>query len=236
MSEMQIVAFIPQSFVDWKGKVAAVIFTAGCTLRCGYCHNPELLENPPLLNTDDVLAKLGELAWSLDGLVITGGEPTLQEDLAEFCEKVHALGIKVKLDTNGTLPERFKKVLPHVDFVAMDVKAPFNDEEMSRVVHKHGIVDAMKESMSLIISSGVDHEFRTTWDPQLAPEDLLEIAKLVPTHWVIQEFRPNKCYDEKYLQKEATDYELLKSTAEKAQGPKSIAIRSEHNGEENITP
>lgn len=231
---MEIVAFIPQSFVDWKGKVAAVIFTAGCSLRCGYCHNPELLENPPLLSTDDVLAKLRGLAWSLDGLVITGGEPTLQKDLAEFCEKVRALGIKVKLDTNGTLPERVKEVLPHTDFVAMDVKAPFDDEKMFLVTQKRGVVDAMKDSMRMIVDSGVEHEFRTTWDPQLAPEDLLEIAKLVPTHWVIQQFRPNKCYDAKYLQKKTTDYDLLKATAEKAEGPKSVAIRSELNGEEEI--
>jgi pyruvate formate lyase activating enzyme len=232
---MLVSAFLPQSFLDWKGKVAAVVFTPGCNLRCGYCHNPELLaKNPPTIDAAGVLKKIGELAWALDGVVITGGEPTLQEGLEGFCDKIRAMGLKVKLDTNGTLPEKVKALLSHVDFVAMDVKAPLDEEHVAKVTAKKGFADAMRKSVALIVKSGVEHEFRTTWDPHLSPEDVLAIAASVPTTWVLQEFRPIKCFDERYMDFKSTDYDLLKETAGKAKGPKHVSIRSEHHGEEKI--
>ena len=214
--------FIPQSFIDWKGKVVAIIFTPGCTLRCGYCHNPELLgNNPPSIDVDNVISKIKDLSWALDGVVITGGEPTMQDELVEFCATLHSLGLKVKLDTNGTLPNKLRAILPYVDYVAMDAKTPTPS-------------DAMRESMAIVVGSGIAHEFRTTWDPRLSKDDVLTIAKMIPTTWVLQEFRPIKCLDPIYETYPSTRYELLKSTAVLALGPSHVSIRSELHGEESI--
>jgi pyruvate-formate lyase-activating enzyme len=116
----------------------------------------------------------------------------------------------------------------------MDVKAPLDEKHVTMVTTKKGFAAPMKESISLIVKSGVEHEFRTTWDPHLSPEDVLAIAKDIPTTWVLQEFRPIKCFDERYMDFKSTDYDLLKETAGKAKGPKHVSIRSEHNGEERI--
>ena len=213
----------------------AIVFTPGCTLRCGYCHNPELLSiNPQLISTDDVIEKIRQLSWSLDGVVITGGEPTIQDGLVEFCETLHSLGLKVKLDTNGTMPDVLRRVIPHVDYVAMDVKAPLDEGHVSMVTATFGVANSMRRSMKLIIDSGVDHEFRTTWDPNLTEKDVLEIATIIPTTWVLQEFRPIKCLNDAYMSYHTTDYNKLKDTAKVAAGPAHILIRSEHHGEESI--
>lgn len=119
------------SLIDYPGKISAVIFTRGCNFRCPYCHNPELVI--PAFFTqgyavDDIFAFFRSRREKLDGIVITGGEPTVQKDLIEFMSKVKALGFFLKLDTNGSNPGILKKVisLGLVDFVAMDIKAPFD--------------------------------------------------------------------------------------------------------------
>src|SRR5512137_763965 len=125
---MDIRGFIPTSLVDWDGKVVSTVFTPKCNFECCFCHNHELVRSPEKFNRiadEDVLKHLQENADFLDGVCITGGEPTLQRDLFEFCEKVKALGLMVKLDTNGTNPLLLKRMIQKklVDFIAMDVKA-----------------------------------------------------------------------------------------------------------------
>ena len=127
---MRIGAFLKQSLIDWEGRVSAVIFTKGCNFRCGYCHNPylvlpELLRQTQDIEEHEVLDFLDRRKNWLDGVVISGGEPTLHEDLIPFIQKIKALGLPVKLDTNGSHPEVLEQLIggKWIDAVAMDIKS-----------------------------------------------------------------------------------------------------------------
>ncbi|MBX7259428.1 MAG: anaerobic ribonucleoside-triphosphate reductase activating protein, partial [Candidatus Hydrogenedentes bacterium] len=183
------------SLVDWPGKMAAVVFAPGCNLRCHYCHNrATLCESPVLLDRDAVLALLYERRGFLDGVVISGGEPTLQLGLTTFIDSVRAMGYPVKLDTNGTRPRVLQSLLEteRLDFVAMDVKAPRHryDEVCGVSVDQ----DAIDESIDLILRSGVAHEFRTTVLPDFTEEDILDIVERVSgaERYVLQPYRSSE--------------------------------------------
>jgi pyruvate formate lyase activating enzyme len=191
---MKIGGFVKSSLVNYPGKVAAVIFTQGCNFRCPYCHNPKLVY--PELFTDpipweevfDFLKKRRDL---LEGVVFCGGEPALQEDLLEAVFKVRSLGYAVKLDTNGSKPDVLAKVLPYLDYVAMDIKAPFGDAYNCA----SGIsVDdyEIRRSMLLIRAAGLPYEFRTTVHPRFMPvEETGRIRKILNRNeiYTIQEAR-----------------------------------------------
>ena len=153
------------SLIDFPGKVAAVIFTLGCNFRCPFCHNPELVlpeQYAAPLDEYDVWQFLEKRAQQLDGLVITGGEPTLHSDLEEFCRRAKELGYAVKLDTNGTSPKMLKSLLAAelLDYVAMDIKA-----QLPRYPELTGVdvdIRAIQTSIGIIKSSGIRHQFRTT--------------------------------------------------------------------------
>jgi pyruvate formate lyase activating enzyme len=168
---MRIGGFVKFSLINYPGKAAAVIFTQGCNFRCPYCHNPGLVY-PELftkqLPFEEVLDFLKQRQGLLEGVVFCGGEPTLQEDLLEAVFKVRSLGYAVKLDTNGSKPDVLAEVLPYLDYVAMDIKAPFGNEyaRASGV-----IVDdyEIRRSMLLIRAAGLLYEFRTTVHPRFMP-------------------------------------------------------------------
>lgn len=128
---MRIAGYNPNSFVDFPGNIAAIVFVGGCNLRCWYCHNAEILDTKEFLSDEAILARIKE-NFLLDGVVISGGEPTLQPDLFDFAEKLRDIGMQVKLDTNGMRPDVVKEGVERglFDYVAMDVKAPF--ESISR--------------------------------------------------------------------------------------------------------
>ncbi len=154
------------TLLDFPGTVACTVFTVGCNLRCPFCHNPTLVFNPPeseRISEDELFAFLNKRKGILDGVAITGGEPLLHSDIGEFIAKIKALGYKVKLDTNGTFPDRLEKILAegNVDYVAMDLKNTF-DRYAETVGIRDFDVELIKRSISLIRNSGVDHEFRTT--------------------------------------------------------------------------
>ncbi|MDR3216149.1 MAG: anaerobic ribonucleoside-triphosphate reductase activating protein [Clostridiaceae bacterium] len=175
---MNIAGFNPNSFVDYPGNIAAVVFTAGCDMRCWYCHNRHITSSScPLLDETEVLDKIRANKALLDGVVITGGEPTLQADLAEFIKKIRSEGLLVKLDTNGKHPEVLKPLLDAelIDYVAMDIKTPLKDYDL--VTPTVESEEVFRDSIRLIISSGVNHEFRTTFFPQLTADDIGEIGK-----------------------------------------------------------
>ena len=146
------------SLLDFPDKISAIVFTAGCNFRCGYCHNPELINS--IAPVTEVFEFLKNRVGKLEGVVITGGEPCLQKDLPEFIKQVKSLGFAVKLDTNGSYPEMLAKVLPDLDYVAMDIKAPL--EKYSAVANWNGDVENIRKSIDMIMNSGVDYEFRTT--------------------------------------------------------------------------
>jgi len=149
------------SATDYPDKLAAVVFCQGCAWRCGYCHNPELQprRGSNEIAWPDVVAFLGRRRGLLDAVVFSGGEPTLQSGLAAAMREVKALGFLVGLHTAGIVPQRLAKVLPLVDWVAMDVKARFDEHE--RVTGVRGSAGRAKQSRDLILTSGVACELHT---------------------------------------------------------------------------
>ena len=179
---MRIGGFVRNSLVDWEGKVVSVIFTKGCNLRCGYCHNPSLVLPELIRKTDDitvneVLSNLEEQREWIDGVVVTGGEPTIHTDLSDFLGRLKALGLIIKLDTNGTNPSMLSSLTENrlVDFVAMDIKTLIEDSEYSRVTgcSDQGIAARIMESIEVLRSSGIAHQFRTTVIPGCHTEEIL---------------------------------------------------------------
>ena len=177
---MKIGGFQKFSLIDYPGKISAVIFTQGCNFRCPYCHNPELVL-PELFEKemlfDEILDFLKLRKEKLDGVVITGGEPTLQRDLAAVIRKIKDLGYSVKLDTNGTNPEILKDLLEAklLDYVAMDIKAPF--EKYGELAGVEVGIDKIKQSVRQIMISGIDYEFRTTVVKYLLTDRDVEVLK-----------------------------------------------------------
>lgn len=163
---MNIQGFQKLTLLDYPGKMACTIFTAGCNMRCPFCHNSRLVINPSAeaeFTEDEILAYLKKRQGILDGVAITGGEPLMQKDIEDFIIKVRELGYPVKLDTNGTYPEKLKELVNKglVDYVAMDIK---NSPELySETV---GIADynisKIEESIAFLLEGRVDYEFRTT--------------------------------------------------------------------------
>lgn len=162
---MKIGGFQPFTLTDYPGHVAAIVFTQGCDWRCQYCHNPQLLPaNRPeneMIPEAYVFDRLSKRRSQLDGLVITGGEPTIQEDLPRFIRTIRRLGLKIKLDTNGSRPEVIRQLLEEnlLDYVAMDIKAPLDQYES--IVGRHVDVVTLQTSMELLKKSDVPCEFRT---------------------------------------------------------------------------
>ena len=178
---MRIGGFQKCSLIDYPGKLSAIIFTAGCNFKCSYCHNPELV-NPELfpepIPEEDILSFLRKRKGKLDALVITGGEPTLQEDLVEFALKVRELDFLVKLDTNGSNPRALEEIIRIVDYVAMDIKAPL--EKYQQVSNSSIDTGEIKKSIELIMNSNRDYEFRTTVvKSELEESDILKIGELI---------------------------------------------------------
>lgn len=183
------------SLLDFPGKISAIVFTAGCNFRCGYCHNPDLIRKPTCIK--DVFEFLNSRKGRLDGVVITGGEPCLQRDLPEFVQKVKAMGYAVKLDTNGSFPDMLEKTLPYLDYIAMDIKAPL--EKYSQITNTPVNTCDILKSIRIIQNSGVDYEFRTTvLKNQISFEDFDKIGELLhgSKRYFLQKFVPSKILDE----------------------------------------
>ncbi len=193
---MRIAGLEKSSFVDYPGKLAAVIFTPGCNMDCFYCHNRQLLapdESDRRYDPQAVLEFLRSRRFLLDGVVITGGEPTLQNDLEDFVRKIHNMGFLVKLDTNGMQPWIVRSLLEKglLDFVAMDIKAPLEAEKYAQIAGPDIDLDAINESIDLLMSSPVSYEFRTTFAPQLSMVDITKIATRIhgAASYVLQQYR-----------------------------------------------
>lgn len=186
------------SLVDYPHHTAIALFTIGCNMRCGYCHNPELVlpeRYADSIPEEDILAFLKTRVGRVEGVVVSGGEPTMHEDLPDFIRRVKQLGFLVKLDTNGTNPSMVSVLINEgiIDFVAMDIKASM--ERYQEVVARPIDTADIQETIRIIKSSGIDHEFRTTLvKSQVSPEDLNEIGKLVAgsPRYALQRFRPGR--------------------------------------------
>lgn len=178
---MEISGFEKMTLTDYPGSVAAIVFTQGCNFKCPFCHNSDLIYfKNGVIDENEVLDYLGKRKKMLDGVVITGGEPTMQKDLIGFLNKVRDLGLKVKLDTNGAKPEILQKIidLNLVDYIAMDIKSSQNN--YSEVSGVKVDINKIRESISIIKKSKLDFEFRTTVVKNYHNyESLLEICEYV---------------------------------------------------------
>jgi len=206
---MKIGGFIKTSLIDYTGKIACVIFTAGCNLRCKYCHNPELvlpekISKLKLIPEDYIFQYIKSNIDLLDAIVITGGEPTLQNDLINFIIKIKSLGLLVKLDTNGTTPKILNKLidLNLLDYIAMDIKAPLDIAKYQLIagdIMNIEVLDKIKNSIWQIIKSGIPHEFRTTVVKQfLSKEDIYKISQSIKgcDSYCLQNYNPDVVLDE----------------------------------------
>ncbi|MGA7827372.1 MAG: anaerobic ribonucleoside-triphosphate reductase activating protein [Geobacteraceae bacterium] len=181
---LKIGGMTPFTTIDYPDHLAAVLFCRGCPWRCDYCHNQGLMEvdAPGNLCWDKVLAFLESRRGLLDAVVFSGGEPTLQTTLRQAVLKVRDMGFFVGLHTAGAFPEKLKEVLPHLNWIGLDIKAPFHDYE--RVTGVPGSGEAARESALLVRESGVVHQFRTTLDPILLSEGRLEsLRQMVEMEW-----------------------------------------------------
>jgi len=194
--------FLENTLLDWEGKLAAIVFLPGCSFRCPYCHARHLVErssfdeNIPL---PAVLASLRAQKGWLDGVVISGGEPTFHPDLVELILLFRAQGLPVKLDTNGARPDVLRDLLERriINYVAMDIKAPL-DERYRELCGPEVNLDALRSSISLIIHGGVPYEFRTTVCPAFTgPSEIRGIGRAVRGAQLLylQPFRPVNCLD-----------------------------------------
>jgi pyruvate formate lyase activating enzyme len=194
------------SLIDYPGQISAVLFTQGCNFRCSYCHNPELVDPArygETLPEKEVLAFLDRRLGKLDAVILSGGEPTLQPDLLSFAGQIRERGYLLKVDTNGSRPDVLKKLIDAglVDYFAMDIKGPL---EKYRSITKSDIQpETIKQSIQLIITSGVQYEFRTTVVKSLLNDgDLAGIVSLIKRSriFVLQAFVPSKALDRRFLE------------------------------------
>lgn len=201
---MLIGGFQKSSLIDFPEKISAIIFTQGCNFRCPYCHNPEIIEqnSATALAVAPILEFLNSRKNKLDGIVITGGEPTIQKELPELITKIKGEGFSIKLDTNGTNPKMISSLIDKklIDYIAMDIKGPI--EKYSQIVNKQVNTDNILESINVIKNSGIDHEFRTTViKSQLCQNDFEEIGKTIAgsKRYYLQKFIPTKLLDESFF-------------------------------------
>lgn len=206
---MKIAGIQKLTLIDYPDKMACTLFLHGCNFRCGFCHNPELvveLCNEQLTETE-VLSFLDKRRKYLDGVCITGGEPLMSLD-KEFLKKIKEKGYLIKIDTNGSFPDRLKEVLDLFDYVAMDIKS---SKDKYNWVSNSGVeVELIEESIKLIVESGLDYEFRTTLVEGIHNSDevrktgewLNDLIGKKPKKYVLQGFKNfGKFIDEKYKEK-----------------------------------
>lgn len=207
------------SFIDFPGHLCAVVFTLGCNLRCGYCHNPRLVEAREVaFDADEVLAFLSTRRELLGGVVVSGGEPTIHEDaLADFLARVRPLGFAIKLDTNGTRPRALARLIEAglVDYVALDFKDL--PEGYAGLCGFKGSPAVIERSLSILRGAGLPYELRTTViAPRHGAERLRRMAGYLVSgeRWFLQRYRPGTVLDPA-SGFTAPDMEALARTAER---------------------
>jgi pyruvate formate lyase activating enzyme len=215
---MRINGFEGISLIDYPGKVSSIVYTSPCNFKCPFCHNPSLVGvNEEILGVDEVINDISERSGFIEGVTISGGEPLLQEDLGLFIGILKKMGLKVKLDTNGYLPENMEKLLDKnlIDYIAMDIKT--SPERYQFACGVKVDMARITRSIGLIRGSGVKYEFRTTVVPGLVEEDdMAKIGEMISGAelFSIQQFRNDRTYDELYKKVVPYDDEKLTLFAE----------------------
>ncbi len=190
------------TLIDYPGTVAAVLFFPGCNLRCPYCHNPELVIPPfpgDLITIEEAFTYLVKRRNVLGGVVLSGGEPLLNPGIPGIVERIRSLGLKVKIDTNGTRPRQLADIKP--DYIAMDIKTTPAKYPILAGGLAEDVVSRVCESIEWIMDCGIPHEFRTVAVPGIVnPEDISLICSYLRKgeRLVIAQFRPEKTLDESF--------------------------------------
>jgi len=176
---MRIGGIQKTSLLDYPDKISAIIWTIGCNFRCPFCYNKDIVEGKTgVIPEEEIISFLEKRRGLLEGVVITGGEPLLQEDITFFSEKVKKLGYPIKIDTNGSFPEKLKELIDKklVDYISMDVKAPM--EKYDKLAGVKVDLKKIKKSIKIIQDSDVDYEFKTTFVPTLlTKQDIVKIGE-----------------------------------------------------------
>ena len=219
---MHVKGWVKSSLLDYPGRIAASLFCGGCNFRCPNCHNSDIVLHPdqcPDVPQDELEAFLEKRRGLLDGVVLSGGEPTLQADLLAFAARLHEMGYLVKLDTNGYRPDVLEFMIDGdlVDYVAMDIKAPLDKYSLGAGVP----VDTarIRQSIGLLCASGLAYEFRTTVVPGILVEDDIEqIARLIAgaPRYYIQQFAPRNTLDPEMLKRSPYIPERIRAMADLA--------------------
>ncbi|MCF6157193.1 MAG: anaerobic ribonucleoside-triphosphate reductase activating protein [wastewater metagenome] len=219
-----IKGFIENSLIEWEGKIVSIIFLPTCNLRCHYCHAPHLIQTPDELESipfNVVIDKIRHNRGWVDGVVVSGGEPTSHRRLDVFIQVLKETGVAVRLDTNGTNPYVLRDLINRnlLDCVAMDIKAPLYKERYEQVSGVPCNIEDVKESIRIIMGSDIEYEFRTTVCPsQLDGNDIENIAKIIQGagRYILQSFKPNHCLDTKMLGVMPYPVETLREFAKNA--------------------
>lgn len=199
---MKLAGLIKSSTLDYPGSLSAVLFFSGCNYDCFYCHNRDILHGSGIdMEVSEALAFLEKRKGLLDAVVLSGGEATLQTGLTELARKIKAMGYKVKLDTNGSLPATVNDMLNAgiIDYVALDYKAPWS--RYREIAGKNADPERVKETLKLLFDAKIPFEMRTTVIPQLHLDDMLNMAQEVPAlpRYVLNAYRIPKSYREEDL-------------------------------------
>jgi len=230
------------TLIDYPGKLAATIFFFGCNFRCPWCYSkelvlPEEIKKHPKISEKYVLDFLRTKVGMLEGVVICGGEPTLQKGLPDFCRKIKNLGYLIKLDTNGSSPQMLKKLIKEklIDYIALDIKAPFAPNskfkiqisKYSKAVGVKTDSKKIKKSIKIIRDSGLDFEFRTTIVPEIhSIKDIEIMAKEISNvfkkevsgvKYFLQNFRPEKTINSELQKKRPYSDDILEEMKKSAQ-------------------
>lgn len=198
--ELKVGGIVPFSTGDFPGKLSAVLFVQGCPWRCGYCHNPHLQPRPAhsQYRWQDIMDLLKRRVGLIDAVVFSGGEATMDAALGPAIDEVRQLGFQIGLHTACIYPRQLAAILPSLDWVGFDIKAPFDDYAGITGIADSGI--QARACAEMIIASGVAYECRTTLHPSLLPEPSLlalanQLLQLGVSNYVFQEFRPQGCQD-----------------------------------------
>jgi len=219
------------TLIDYPSKLAATVFTIGCSFRCPFCHNPELVDLKLVheeKSEQEFFKFLKKRKGKLEGVCITGGEPTIQSDIIDFIRKIKKLGFTVKLDTNGTRPDVLKKILDAkiIDYVAMDIK--HSQKKYAEAAGRSVDIEKVKLSVNLLMKNGIDYEFRTTVVPGIHEEsDFEDIAEWIrgAKKYYLQRYREVKILDQRLFRKtkgKSLNLERIKEKYEKNFGKMEI--------------
>ena len=202
-NSLQLAGLVPFSTVDFPGRLCAVLFTQGCPLRCRYCHNPHLRPRTAqgVQSWSVMKSWLGKRVGLLDAVVFSGGEPTAQAQLPEALAGAREMGFATGLHTSGVLPQRLERVLPLLDWIGLDIKAPFT--RYAAITGNSSSGPRARRALEAVLASGINYELRTTVHTALLDDhDLMDIARTLEAYgvrrWVLQKFRHQGC-DDAYL-------------------------------------